>query len=114
YAIPDPMNGEKLDRNKVNVQITHDGMVDKIGQVPDMASCAQFGGKGWYYDNPADPKSVKFCSATCTSLGSPDAGLAPAAPAPAASPGRRAVRGKDRHGHPRLVISRRARGRELP
>jgi hypothetical protein len=82
YAIPAPTTGDKLDRNKVNVQITTDGAVQKIGQVPDLSSCPQFGGKGWYYDDKDAPKSVKFCPNTCSSLETPDAGLPPGAMPP--------------------------------
>jgi hypothetical protein len=75
YTIPAPKDGQKLDRDKVNVQITKDAMVQNVAQVPDEASCANFGNAGWYYDDPANPKTVKFCPATCSSVEVPDAGL---------------------------------------
>ncbi len=75
YTIPTPSNGQNLDPNKVNVQITKGGVANKVGQVPDMASCASFGNAGWYYDDPKAPKTVKFCPSTCSSLDVPDAGV---------------------------------------
>ena len=82
YTIPPPTDGQKLDRDKVNVQITKDGVVEKIGQVSDASGCAAVGNQGWYYDDPADPKSVKFCSSTCHSIEAPDGGLPAGTTAP--------------------------------
>jgi hypothetical protein len=82
YSIPAPTNGDKLDPTLVNVQITRNGAVEKYGQVPDVASCPQFGGKGWYYDDNANPKSVNFCPDTCHSLETPDGGLPAGTTAP--------------------------------
>ncbi len=75
YDIPPPQNGQTLDRNKVNVQITNNGSVQQIGQVPDAAACAMYGNAGWYYDDPTNPKSVNFCPSTCGSVETPDGGL---------------------------------------
>jgi hypothetical protein len=75
YTIPMPADGEKLDRSKVNVQITQDSVSHKVGQVPDEASCASYGNAGWYYDDANNPKSVKFCPSTCSSVDVPDGGL---------------------------------------
>jgi hypothetical protein len=75
YDIPPPKNGQTLDRNAVNVQITTEGNVQKIGHVPDPASCPMFGNVGWYYDDSNNPKSVNFCPSTCGSVETPDGGL---------------------------------------
>jgi hypothetical protein len=82
YVIPPPTDGQKLDPDKVNVQITKDGIVDKVGRVDSAAGCAAVGNKGWYYDPPTDPKSVKLCPATCTSIEGGDAGLPAGTTAP--------------------------------
>jgi hypothetical protein len=75
YDIPPPKDGQTLDRNKVNVQITNNGSVQQIGQVPSAAACGMFGNAGWYYDDDANPKSVNFCPSTCGSVETPDGGL---------------------------------------
>jgi hypothetical protein len=82
YTIPPPTDGQKLDPDKVNVQITKDGIVGKVGRVDGVAGCAAVGNKGWYYDPPTDPKSVKFCSSTCSSIEAPDGGLPAGTTAP--------------------------------
>jgi len=75
YDIPTPQNGQKLDRDKVNVQITKDGAVQQVLRVPDAQSCSSYGNVGWYYDDPNNPKSVNFCPSTCGSLDIPDGGV---------------------------------------
>jgi len=59
----------------VNVQITENGAVQKVGHVADAVSCQKAGAKGWYYDDPLSPNAVEFCSAICDSLETVD-GLA--------------------------------------
>src|SRR5262249_23154362 len=72
YAIPKPMDGDKLDFDKVNV-----GYTDPMGQPHDVYyavtkdKCDPTKGGGWYYDNvPPTPKPTKIllCPSTCTDV----------------------------------------------
>lgn len=63
YKLPIPDEGD-ADPNKVNVAFTPDGGAQTI--YPKVASeddCQ--GDKGWYYDDPADPKQILLCPASC-------------------------------------------------
>jgi hypothetical protein len=82
YNIPPPKDGEKLDFTTVNEQITANGTPTKVLRVKDEPACASVGNLGWYYDNENDPKSVRFCPSTCSSVEVPDAGLPPGTTAP--------------------------------
>jgi hypothetical protein len=63
FDIPQPDVGQ-LDYGLVNVQFTPDGGSSQIvPQVPSSAACG--GNAGWYYDNPAAPKKILLCDATC-------------------------------------------------
>jgi hypothetical protein len=41
-----------------------------IASVGDAAGCASNGDLGWYYDDPAAPKTILTCAGTCTQLSS--------------------------------------------
>ena len=63
FDIPKPMSGT-LDYTLVNVQYTPDGGVAQtVPQVPTAAACGA--GEGWHYDDPAAPKKIVLCDATC-------------------------------------------------
>lgn len=63
YLLPVATSGN-VDPNKVNLGWTPEGGEQEvIKQVPNAAGCQ--GQPGWYYDNPADPKQVLLCPATC-------------------------------------------------
>ena len=59
-------NGEKFDREKVNVRLTAQGGPMNFGHVPSAADCAQVGNQGWYYDNLLTPTELYFCPGTCS------------------------------------------------
>lgn len=63
FDIPQPSMGT-LDYELVNVQVTPDGgaveVVPQVGAVGDCGANA-----GWYYDDPAAPKKIVLCDATC-------------------------------------------------
>jgi len=68
YALP-PSNDPtmKLDYEKVQVTYTTaDGQTEEIPSVPSIDGCAQTANGGWYYDNLANPTSIKVCPCTCT------------------------------------------------
>ena len=45
-----------------------------LPQAASLADCDN--GPGWYYDNPADPKRIKLCPASCQDVQlDPDASL---------------------------------------
>lgn len=63
FDIPEPTSGT-LDYSLVNVQYTPDGgMAQTVPQVPAPGDCG--GNEGWYYDDPAAPKKIVLCDATC-------------------------------------------------
>ena len=68
YGIPEASSGEAVDFGRVNVAFTGSG--DAGGaktvllQVPDASACSATEA-GWYYDDPAAPKSVELCPAAC-------------------------------------------------
>lgn len=65
YGVPAPPLGQTLDPKKVNVRFTG-GEPPKdlyIIQVGDKGSCGAQG--GWYYDDPAAPKSITLCDSSC-------------------------------------------------
>lgn len=64
WPIPEPPDGQFLDRNKVNVQYTQPDMtVVSLARIPDGEQCD--GREGWFYDDPSDPKTVVSCPASC-------------------------------------------------
>jgi hypothetical protein len=61
--IPAPPVGKRLDPDKVRVQLTPGGQAPT--ELPYDANCAA--GAGWHYDDPAAPKRILLCDATCSS-----------------------------------------------
>lgn len=68
YDIPEPEGGQLFDAEEVNVEF-EDGVggTQAIGFVDDAAQCPAVA-DGWYYDNPADPKTIILCPQTCDSI----------------------------------------------
>jgi hypothetical protein len=64
FTIPDPPPGETLNPGLVNVtyQDTRgdDNVIPSVGSAD---TCTTAG--GWFYDDPANPSSVRLCPATC-------------------------------------------------
>lgn len=67
WSIPKPSDGQKFDKDLVNVAVTVTGVKHQIGNVPDLAACAATGG-GWYYDDPAAPTKILSCPTTCSTI----------------------------------------------
>ncbi|MBN4059278.1 VWA domain-containing protein [Endomicrobium sp. AH-315-J14] len=68
WPIPEPPEGEAFAADLVNVEYAiGGGMPVTIGKVDDILACAGVAG-GWYYDNPADPKTIIACPQTCEIL----------------------------------------------
>ena len=73
YAIPKAVDGGGMvDTGRVNVSFTDSadaGSADAgnglLPQVADKTSCDATRG-GWYYDDPALPKNIELCDASCT------------------------------------------------
>ncbi|MFO0550161.1 MAG: hypothetical protein U0271_17335 [Polyangiaceae bacterium] len=61
--IPPPPEGETLDFEKVNVQLTSGDMGTLIPYVASESACA--GLEGWYYDDVNAPTHVELCPASC-------------------------------------------------
>jgi hypothetical protein len=70
FAIPAQTSQGPVDPHKVNVYYTPKGSTQRVAVLMtpngDPAGCGM--GGGWYYDNPAAPKVIKLCDATCQSL----------------------------------------------
>jgi hypothetical protein len=68
YLIPQPPAGEKIDYNAINVRYTPDGgMPTIIPQVKSKAECPP-NGLAWFYDEPAAPKQIILCDASCGTI----------------------------------------------
>jgi hypothetical protein len=69
FSIPPPPMGQMLDADKVNVRFTpttNPSAAFNIGRVASRTDCGTQG--GWYYDNPANPRTVNLCDTTCAKL----------------------------------------------
>lgn len=64
FDIPAPPDGRTLDFDKVNVEVVHPGKPNET--LVYSADCAS--GKGWHFDDPANPKKVLLCDATCDAV----------------------------------------------
>ena len=74
--IPEPTGGNELDYGLVNVAYQDSNCtLSTIYNVPSEASCDAAAG-GWYYDNPAAPRSVNLCGASCDRVSAPGGRLA--------------------------------------
>ncbi len=69
YQLPDTVEGQAVDPEKVNVLYRPQGTGDPltIGQVPSEGHCTEQLG-GWYYDDPLDPTRIIFCPSTCEAV----------------------------------------------
>jgi hypothetical protein len=68
WKIPPPPPGEKFDAGLVNVKYTSSGGAEEDILFAGAADKCDPAKGGWYYDNPADPKAVVACPATCTKI----------------------------------------------
>ena len=59
--------GESRDFNKVNVNLTENGVVQTIGRVSDAGSCPT-DIPAWYYDDPAAPTMINLCPLACDTV----------------------------------------------
>lgn len=67
FDLPEPPEGEFLDKNKVNVTFTPKGSSTEIvGRVLGPEHCV---GGGWHYDDEDDPTSIQVCPASCSHFG---------------------------------------------
>jgi hypothetical protein len=65
YPIPMPPDGETLDPEKVNMELTAQGTATKmvIPRAPSEGDC--MANQAWFYDDPAAPTQLLLCPATC-------------------------------------------------
>jgi len=68
FGIPEPMQGDTIDYNEVNVEYTPSGggMPQTIPKVNSEAECPPTG--GWYYDDASPPSQIILCPASCDQL----------------------------------------------
>jgi hypothetical protein len=69
FELPSPPDGQKFDKDKVNVDYTAAGGTQQIYQVPTLGDCAAAGNKGWYYDSVDQPTKILVCPGTCADIG---------------------------------------------
>jgi hypothetical protein len=76
YDIPPPPEGMSFDPFLVNVDLTTgDGArtrIPYVGASDGSVSCPP-DGRGWYYDDPADPGSIELCGGICDAIAGDDA-----------------------------------------
>jgi hypothetical protein len=60
----EPPPGEQKDFNKVNVNLTQNGVPQTIGRVTDASSCPS-DIPAWYYDDPSNPTTINLCQNAC-------------------------------------------------
>jgi len=64
YVIPEPPANEPFELDKVVVKLAAaDGTQTEIPKADGAADCGQL--PGWYYDDPAKPKKIILCPASC-------------------------------------------------
>ncbi len=63
YQVPAAPPGKTLDPTQVNVDFSN---AAGHSTIPYSKDCAN--GVGWQYDNPAAPKSIRFCQSTCAQV----------------------------------------------
>lgn len=66
YAVPAPGGGLTVNPEQVNVYAAAAGDRTLIPNVADASACGTE--PGWYYDNPADPRTVNLCGSSCVSV----------------------------------------------
>lgn len=69
FTLPAPPDGQKFDKEKVNVEVTTAAGQQEIYNVPTLGDCAAASNKGWYYDDLTKPTKILVCPGTCTDLG---------------------------------------------
>lgn len=75
WDIPPPPNNQELDPTQVNVKYVAGGQEEQLGYVAQAADCGSVE-RGWYYDDPADPKTVHACPDLCAEIqGESDASI---------------------------------------
>lgn len=62
YDIPQTVTDGQFQVTEVNVVLTYSGKDPSF--IPQVGTC----GEGWRYDDPADPKRIVLCPATCDKL----------------------------------------------
>jgi hypothetical protein len=67
WLIPKPEPGKRFDPKLVNVNVTIENQLTRIGNVETAADCAA-AGEGWYYDDPTAPTKILTCPALCDRL----------------------------------------------
>jgi hypothetical protein len=83
FTLPLAPDGQKFDKEKVNVEFTTAGGKQEIYNVSTLADCAAASNKGWYYDDPVKPTKILVCPGTCTDIGgASDGTVVNAGPAP--------------------------------
>lgn len=71
FDIPKPTDPkEKLDPALVDVRYTPSatGVTEHVPKLNNLGECDANGGKGWYYDSPAQPTKILTCPGTCSSF----------------------------------------------
>lgn len=63
YAIPEKVKGGEIDPTDVNVLLTFAGQ--ETATLPQNKSC---NGKGWHYDNAANPTKILLCPDSCAAV----------------------------------------------
>jgi hypothetical protein len=67
FEVPAPPTGQTFDKAAVSVVYTaQGGQPAPFPRALTEASCADR--QGWHYDNPDQPKRIKFCPAACTQV----------------------------------------------
>ncbi len=72
--LPRPPNGETLDLDEVNLSHQSSECASTLFySVPSAGDCGSE--DGWYYDDPANPQSVKLCPTSCDRVSAPGGSL---------------------------------------
>lgn len=69
FKLPSPPDGQRFDKEKVNVEFTTAAGKQEIYRVETLAGCGAASNKGWYYDDPVTPTKILVCPGTCTDIG---------------------------------------------
>ncbi len=64
YAVPKKVSDGEFEVTEVNVVVTYDGKDPAF--IPQVTTCGNK--EGWHYDDPANPKRIVLCPATCSKL----------------------------------------------
>lgn len=73
WLLPEPPAGKTIDPGEVNLTLALNRSAPNVlGNVQSEQDCAQTGGVGWFYDEPAKPSSINLCAASCEAVKSAD------------------------------------------